>query len=85
MAIALGGTTWLSRRPGFNSEEKIAICFCASRNGFASGVPMAKILFAGNPALGLIVLPVLLYHQIQLMACAVIAQRHARHAPARMV
>ena len=81
LAIALGGTTWLSRRLGFNREDEIAIVFCASKKSLASGVPMAKILFAGNPALGLIVLPVLLYHQIQLMACAVIAQRHARRAP----
>ena len=81
LAIALGGTTWLSRRLGFNREDEIAIVFCASKKSLASGVPTAKILFAGNPALGLIVLPVLLYHQIQLMACAVIAQRHARRAP----
>ena len=85
LAIALAGSTWLSRRLGFNRKDEIAIVFCASKKSLASGVPMAKILFAGNPALGLIVLPVLLYHQIQLMACAVIAQRHARHAPARMV
>ncbi len=77
LAIALGGTTWLSRRLGFNREDEIAIVFCASKKSLASGVPIAKILFAGNPALGMIVLPVLLYHQIQLMACAVIAQRYA--------
>ena len=43
-----------------------------------SGIPIANVLFAGNPALGMIVLPVLIYHQIQLIACAVIAQRYAR-------
>lgn len=77
LAIALGGTTWLSRRLGFKREDEIAIVFCASKKSLASGVPIAKILFAGNPALGMIVLPVLLYHQIQLMACAVLAQRYA--------
>lgn len=77
LAIALGGTTWLSRRLGFNREDEIAIVFCGSKKSLASGVPIAKILFAGNPALGMIVLPVLLYHQIQLMACAVLAQRYA--------
>ena len=77
LTIALGGTTWLSRHLGFRREDEIAIVFCGSKKSLASGVPIAKILFAGNPALGMIVLPVLLYHQIQLMACAVIAQRYA--------
>ncbi len=77
LTIALGGTTWLSRHLGFKREDEIAIVFCASKKSLASGVPIAKILFAGNPALGMIVLPVLLYHQIQLMACAVLAQRYA--------
>jgi sodium/bile acid cotransporter 7 len=42
---------------------------------------MANILFAGHPALGMIVLPIMLFHQIQLMACAVLAQRFARGTP----
>ena len=80
LAIALGFTTWISRRLGFSREDEIAIVFCGSKKSLASGVPIAKILFAGNPALGMIVLPVLIYHQIQLMACAVLAQRYAREA-----
>ncbi|HET6195839.1 MAG TPA: bile acid:sodium symporter, partial [Acetobacteraceae bacterium] len=42
----------------------------------ASGVPMANVLFAGS-AVGAIVLPLMLFHQIQLMVCAVLAQRYA--------
>jgi solute carrier family 10 (sodium/bile acid cotransporter), member 7 len=79
LALALLFTTFASRRLGFNREDEIAIVFCGSKKSLASGVPIAKILFAGNPALGMIVLPVLLYHQIQLMACAVLAQRYARN------
>ena len=79
LSIALSGTTWLSRRLGFRREDEIVIVFCASKKSLASGVPIAKILFAGNPALGMIVLPVLLYHQIQLMVCAVMAQHYARN------
>lgn len=78
LLAALGLTRLASRRLGFNREDEIAIVFCGSKKSLASGVPIAKILFAGNPALGMIVLPILLYHQIQLMACAVIAQRYAR-------
>ena len=78
LALVLATTTLLSRRLGFNREDEIAIVFCGSKKSLASGVPIAKILFAGNPALGMIVLPILIYHQIQLMVCAVLAQRYAR-------
>ena len=81
LAFALLLTTLLARRFGFAREDEIAIVFCASKKSLASGVPMAKILFAGNPALGMIVLPVLIYHQLQLMVCAVIAQRYAARMP----
>jgi solute carrier family 10 (sodium/bile acid cotransporter), member 7 len=82
LLLALLFTTFASRRLGFNREDEIAIVFCGSKKSLASGVPIAKILFAGNPALGMIVLPILLYHQIQLMACAVLAQRYARRPQA---
>jgi len=82
LGVVLALTTWASRRLGFSREDEIAIVFCGSKKSLASGVPMAKILFAGNPALGMIVLPVMLFHQIQLMACAVLAQRYARRAAA---
>lgn len=78
LASALAGSTWLARRLGFSREDEIAIVFCASKKSLASGVPIANVLFAGNPALGLIVLPILLYHPIQLMTCAVLAQRYRR-------
>lgn len=80
LMLALWLTTWLSRRLGFNREDEIAIVFCGSKKSLASGVPIANILFAGNPALGMILLPVMLFHQIQLMACAVLAQRYARRS-----
>ena len=43
----------------------------------ASGVPMATVLFTG-PQLGLIVLPLILFHQIQLIVCAILARHYAR-------
>jgi sodium/bile acid cotransporter 7 len=82
LAVVLVASTFASRRLGFTREDEIAIVFCGSKKSLASGVPMAKILFAGNPALGMIVLPVMLFHQIQLMTCAVLAQRFARRPDA---
>ena len=77
LALVLGISTFVSRRLGFNKEDEIAIVFCASKKSLASGVPMAKVLFSTR-SLGMVILPLMLFHQIQLMICAVIAQRYAR-------
>jgi len=77
LAVALVCTTLLARRLGFSKEDEITIVFCGSKKSLASGVPMAKVLFAPE-MVGLMVLPVMLFHQIQLMTCAVLAQRYAR-------
>jgi sodium/bile acid cotransporter 7 len=77
LAIALGLATWASRRLGFSREDEITIVFCGSKKSLSSGVPMAKVLFAPG-ALGMVILPVMLFHQIQLMVCAVLAARWAK-------
>jgi sodium/bile acid cotransporter 7 len=79
LAIALTLATVVSRRLGFGKQDEIAIVFCGSKKSLASGVPMAKVLFP-HGALGTIILPLMLFHQIQLMVCAVLAQRWARRA-----
>ena len=77
LAAALMATTWLARRLGFSKEDEITIVFCGSKKSLVSGVPMAKVLFASQAA-GAIVLPLMVFHQMQLMVCAVLAQRYAR-------
>jgi solute carrier family 10 (sodium/bile acid cotransporter), member 7 len=79
LAIALVAATMASRKLGFAKEDEITIVFCGSKKSLASGVPMAKVLFAPS-ALGMIILPLMLFHQLQLMVCAVLAQRFARRA-----
>jgi len=76
LAIALLVTRYGTRALGFDRADEITIVFCGSKKSLASGVPMAKVLFAGHP-LGTIVLPIMLFHQIQLMTCAVLARRYA--------
>lgn len=76
LALTIGISTFAARRLGFNKEDEIAIVFCGSKKSLASGIPMAKVLFAGH-TVGAIVLPLMLFHQIQLMVCAVLAQRYA--------
>jgi sodium/bile acid cotransporter 7 len=84
LAVALLSTRWAARALGFGRDDEITIVFCGSKKSLASGVPMAKVLFAGHP-LGMIVLPVMLFHQIQLMTCAVLARRYARRLDALAV
>jgi sodium/bile acid cotransporter 7 len=79
LALALAIATFASRRLGFSKEDQIAIVFCGSKKSLASGVPMAKVLFAPG-SLGMIILPLMLFHQIQLMVCAVLARRFARRS-----
>jgi sodium/bile acid cotransporter 7 len=76
LAIALLATRYGARALGFDRADEVTIVFCGSKKSLASGVPMAKVLFAGHP-LGTIVLPIMLFHQIQLMTCAVLARRYA--------
>ncbi len=71
------GSKWL----GFNHADRITIMFCGSKKSLASGAPMASVIFAGANV-GSVVLPLMLFHQIQLMACAVIARKLADHKPA---
>ena len=77
LAVVLTCTTLLARKLGFSKEDEITIVFCGSKKSLASGVPMAKVLFAPE-LVGPMVLPLMLFHQIQLMTCAVLAQRYAR-------
>jgi len=76
LAVALLATRYGARVLGFKRADEITIVFCGSKKSLASGVPMAKVLFAGHP-LGAIVLPIMLFHQMQLMVCAVLARRYA--------
>lgn len=75
---------WLMLIPcrllGFNRPDTIACLFCASKKSLATGVPLAPIIFGKNPALGLIIAPIMLYHFCQLVIVSVIANRQARLA-----
>ena len=77
LALVLVLTTRLGRLLGFSQEDQITIVFCGSKKSLASGVPMAKVLFAA-PVVGVMLLPLMIFHQIQLMVCAVLAQRYAK-------
>lgn len=77
LALALLCTYLLAKWLGFNLEDRITILFCGSKKSLATGVPMAQVLFAGS-SIGVLILPLMLFHQIQLMVCAVLAKRFAK-------
>ena len=77
LAIVMVGLTYASRALGFNKQDEITIVFCGSKKTLASGLPMAKILFVGHP-IGMLILPLILFHQIQLVVCGILAARYAR-------
>ncbi|CAM3290297.1 bile acid:sodium symporter family protein [Tsukamurella hominis] len=72
---------WLTRttaeKLGFDRADMIAIQFCGTKKSMATGLPMAAVLFAGQPV-GLLVLPLMIFHQIQLMMCAWLAAKYGR-------
>jgi solute carrier family 10 (sodium/bile acid cotransporter), member 7 len=76
LAAVLAITTYGSRLLGFSRDDEVTIVFCGSKKSLASGLPMATVLLAGQ-SVGLIVLPLMLFHQIQLMVCAMLAKRYA--------
>lgn len=78
LLVVLALSTWVARRLGFSTEDEITSVFCGSKKTLASDVPMATQLFGANPAIGLIMLPIMFYHQIRLFVCALLANRYAR-------
>jgi sodium/bile acid cotransporter 7 len=85
LAIILVLTTRTARGLGFNHADEVAAVFCASKKSLAAGAPMAALIFSANPGLGLIMLPIMIYHPLQLIVCSIMAeayaQRHRRSLP----
>ena len=80
LAAVLASTTLISRRLGFARADEITIVFCGSKKSLASGLPIASVLFAAG-SVGLMVLPMMLFHQLQLVVCAALARRYAAAQP----
>lgn len=76
MAVAAG----VARGLGFPPEDRIAAMFCASKKSMATGIPMAQLIFGRSPILGLVVLPILIYHSFQLVIAGILAARWSRRA-----
>ena len=56
--------------------DRAAISFCGTQKSLIMGIPMANALFSGT-TLGFVVLPMIVYHQMQFMSCAALARHYA--------
>ncbi|MFI1302280.1 bile acid:sodium symporter family protein [Streptomyces sioyaensis] len=75
LAVMLTASSYGAAKLGFRRADRIAITFAGSKKSLAAGLPMASVLFGAQA--GLVVLPLMLFHQMQLMVCAVLAKRMA--------
>ena len=79
LAVAPITTALVSRWLGFDRSDRVTIVFCGSKKSLSQGITMAKVIFTSR-TVGAAVLPLMLFHQIQLMVCAALAQRWGRRA-----
>ncbi|MGV0341564.1 bile acid:sodium symporter family protein [Corynebacterium mastitidis] len=80
VALMLWLTKAGARRLGFGRGDALAAQFCGTKKSLASGLPMASVMFGGG-GLGLLILPLMIFHQVQLMMCSWLAARYARQDP----
>jgi len=71
---------WGARRSKFALADEVAAVFCGTKKTLAAGIPMATVIFGSDPKLGMILLPIMLYHPIQIFYCAMLASRYAAQA-----
>lgn len=77
LALMLGITWWLARAAKLPAQEKSVLTISGAQKSLATGLPMAKAIM--DPAIvGAIAIPVIIYHQLQLIVCAVLANRMGR-------
>ena len=76
VAYFITGT--VARLLGFNREDTITATFCGSKKSLIHGTVMAKVIFMGSPLMGILLLPIMLYHALQLIAVSIMAQGMAR-------
>ncbi len=81
LALSLSGAYLVGRVLGLKPAEQIVMLFCGGQKSLATGVPLAKVIFGAHPGLGLILLPIMIFHPTQLFICGALGQRHLRRYP----
>lgn len=66
---------YLARRLGFSREDRITTQFCGTKKSLVHGTVFSKILFQNGAATGIMLLPLMIFHAIQLFIISIIASR----------
>lgn len=77
LGLLLWITRLVARMAKLSHADETVLVFCGSKKSLASGVPMAGALFPAAQV-GMIILPLMIFHQIQLIVCAALADAYAR-------
>jgi sodium/bile acid cotransporter 7 len=77
LAIVMGVNVGVARLFRLPREDAIVLLFCGSKKSLVSGVPMAGALFPAAQV-GPLILPLMIFHQLQLFLCAALAMRFRR-------
>ncbi|WP_151641002.1 bile acid:sodium symporter family protein [Corynebacterium sp. 11A] len=77
VAFMLWLTRWVAARLGFDPQDQKAIQFCGTKKSLATGLPMGAVIF-GPVEVSLLIVPLMIFHQVQLMMCSWLAARYAR-------
>ncbi|MCW5912584.1 MAG: bile acid:sodium symporter [Cyclobacteriaceae bacterium] len=73
-------TGYLARLLNFNTADKITLQFCGTKKSLVHGTVFSKILFEQSASVGIILLPVMLFHAIQILVVSIIASKLAARA-----
>lgn len=79
--LSISASGFIAKAVGLDKSDKISAVFVGATKSLANGVPIAGVLFAHDPNIGVIILPLMLYHPLQLAACAWLARKWSIQAP----
>jgi sodium/bile acid cotransporter 7 len=77
LAVVLSAAWWVPRLWGASRADRVTTVFCGSNKSLATGLPMATVLFPPH-VVGLVALPIILYHPLQITVCSFLAGRVGR-------
>ena len=79
--VLVAAMLWVSKavpqRLGFSREDQVAIQMCGTQKSLATGLPMASVIFGGGATLGVLIIPLMIYHLVQLLMCSAYVSRLA--------
>lgn len=75
------GLGWISKMVGFKVEDEIAAKFCGTKKSLVHGSVMVKVIFGNSAANALFLLPIMIYHILQLLVIAAFAEKYRKRIP----